>query len=53
MSEGFDGVRLVQTWVRAYAIGVGIALYFIVATIWLPSFVLRLSFVASAPPDHP
>ena len=50
MSEGFNDVRLVQTWVRAYAIGLAITLYFIVATIWLPSFVLKLSFVASAPP---
>ena len=38
-----------MTWTRAYGIGIGIALYFIVATIWLPSFVLRMSIVASAP----
>jgi len=37
------------TWTRAYGLGIGIALYFIVATIWLPSFVLRMSVVASAP----
>jgi hypothetical protein len=37
------------TWTRAYVIGIGITLYFIVATIWLPSFVLKLGFVASSP----
>lgn len=37
------------TWTRAYVAGLAIALYFVVATVWLPSFVLRLSFVASAP----
>jgi hypothetical protein len=37
------------TWTRAYALGVVIALYFIVATVWLPSFVLKIGFVASAP----
>jgi len=36
------------TWTRAYALGIGIALYFMVATVWLPSFVLRLPIVASA-----
>ena len=37
------------TWTRAYVLGIGIAVYFLVATVWLPSFVLKLSFVASAP----
>ena len=36
------------TWTRAYVLGIGIALYFMVATVWLPSFVLRLPIVASA-----
>ena len=49
MPEGFSSTPQVQTWARAYVIGVVITLYFIVATIWLPSFVLKLSFVASAP----
>jgi hypothetical protein len=37
------------TWTRAYVLGLAIALYFLVATVWLPSFVLRLGFVAAAP----
>jgi len=49
MPEGFSTSRANDTWTRAYILGVVIALYFIVATIWLPSFVLKLSVVASAP----
>ena len=49
MPEGSSTLRSNDTWTRAYVMGAAIALYFIVATIWLPSFVLKLSFVASAP----
>ena len=38
-----------MTWTRAYGLGIGITLYFVIATIWLPSFVLKLGFVAGAP----
>jgi hypothetical protein len=44
-----DSTTPATTWTRAYLIGIAIALYFIVATIWLPSFVLKLGFVAGAP----
>jgi hypothetical protein len=38
------------SWVRAYLIGLVIALYFIVMTVWLPSYVLKLGPVAGADP---
>lgn len=36
------------SWPTAIAKGVGIVAYFVVATVWFPSWLLRLSGVASA-----
>jgi len=49
MPEGSSTSRSNDTWTRAFFMAIAIALYFIIATIWLPSFVLKLSVVASAP----
>lgn len=38
------------SWVRAYLTGLVIAVYFLVTTVWLPSYVLRLDRVAGAEP---
>ena len=48
MPDGSD-TGGVMTWTRAYGLGIGITLYFVIATIWLPSYVLKLGFVAGAP----
>jgi hypothetical protein len=50
MSEDPTTETPTMTWVRAYLIGLLIAAYFIGATVWLPSYVLRMDMVASAEP---
>jgi hypothetical protein len=37
-----------MTWVKAFAVGLLIVVYFVVATVWLPDFVLQLDPVANA-----
>jgi len=37
-----------MSWINAYGRGLLIFLYFVVATVWLPNFVVRLAPVASA-----
>ncbi len=37
-----------MTWVKAFLAGLLIVVYFVVATVWLPDFVLQLGPVADA-----
>jgi hypothetical protein len=50
MSEPSSTGDTRPSWVRAYLIGLLIAGYFIVATVWFPSWVLRWGPVAGAEP---
>ena len=38
-----------RTWSGAYAVALAIVVYFIVATVWLPSWVLGLGLLADLP----
>lgn len=37
-----------MTWINAWLKGLAIFVYFVLATVWLPDFVLKLSFVQTA-----
>ena len=37
-----------MSWMNASVRGVGIFVYFVVATVWLPDFVLKMDSIASA-----